>query len=341
MAERLHVHLGLHKTGTSTIQNWMNGHRDALGAAGCLVPAAGMSDGAHHGLAYELLGHPKVEPGRSALADLRAEIARSGAADVLISSEEFERLAAGEVDALRRAVGIADIRPILYLRRQDAYLVSDYGQQVKMGASLPDLDAYIDRPTASWRFNYLFVVGNWWGAGLGDRGTVLLYETASADRGLLRSFVDAVGPAARLAATDLDAAPDMNVSWTWQETDLARRATLVIRRDMQVPSPKLLRVYQNFHEEMRAICARLPATPLAPTRAQYERLADQFRASNDLLLKVLPMAEADAAILRFETPPRRVLDTAPETVTDRQVENFAQRVKDRLSRHLTRGGRAG
>jgi hypothetical protein len=326
MANKLYVHLGLHKTGTSTIQNFLNGFNDELKEKGMLVPTSGWVNGAHHQFCYDVL-NPKSE--LSIFETLRNEISAEDPTSVILSSEEFERFSAADVHTFVREVGIENVKAILYLRRQDGYIVSDYGQQVKMGASLPSLDQYLDRPTAAQRFNYLFVVGNWWATGLGERGKTILYETV-AKEGLLQSFIDALDAEEFFSTEQLKQAPQMNVSWSWEETNLARRTTLAIRKKEAVSPAVLHKAYRSFYPEMQALCEPLGRNPLALTQEQFERVRDQYKSSNELLLQVIDLSEEDQRNLMFETSPKHIIETQPQIIPDETVLKFAQRVRKKI-----------
>jgi len=94
--ERLILHPGSPKTGTSGLQNFLHRHREALSDLGYLYPQAGLSGNpglarGHHDLAY---GLGSADPGQikrleAAATALRAEIAAAPDKVVILSSEEF------------------------------------------------------------------------------------------------------------------------------------------------------------------------------------------------------------------------------------------------------------
>lgn len=327
MVKNLYVHVGLHKTGTSTLQNFMNSHSATLRKNGILVPQSGWMNGAHHKLCYDVL---RQESDLSVFVKLRDEIAEADTPNILLSSEEFERFSAAQVHIFKREVGIEMVYPILYLRRQDEYIVSDYGQQVKMGASLPDLDTYLDGPTSAWRFNYLYVVGNWGGAGLGHKGRVMSYELATST-GLLKTFIKALNADSLFTEREMDAAPEMNVSWSAEETDLVRRTTLELRKKTDVPSAELYNIYQGFYPEIQAFCKKIGKSRLGLTGEQFTRVSEQYQNSNVLLMEYLNWSEDEKQHFLFETQPRHMLDKAHQNVSEEQVVQFARRVSEKIA----------
>ena len=63
MAARLFVHVGTHKTGTTSIQVFLRGHAAALRRQGLYVPTTGTIDpqSGHHNLAWELYADERFD----------------------------------------------------------------------------------------------------------------------------------------------------------------------------------------------------------------------------------------------------------------------------------------
>lgn len=147
------VHVGLEKTGTTSIQHWLAGQRDALLAAGCLFPkspgalnhtklvAAAMDDAAID----NLKAHQMAAQGRSAKS-LRARFQREfdqelkrhkGWTKLVISSELItSRLhMPSEIDRLVAFLRpyVDDIRFVIFLRRQAELAVSRFSSALRAG----------------------------------------------------------------------------------------------------------------------------------------------------------------------------------------------------------------
>ena len=134
----LFLHIGLHKTGTSSLQNFLNRNADLLREQGCLWPQAGRVGGAHHNIGYQLMGKKRFSEDAGGLPELAAEL--SGAEMAIVSSEELEFLELAHVRTLREGLGVHPVRVIVYLRHHDQLIASTYAQQVKMGANLGTLE---------------------------------------------------------------------------------------------------------------------------------------------------------------------------------------------------------
>ena len=119
-----YVHVGTHKTGTTSIQRFLAFNSGVLRCGDILIPETarpGAHDG-HHNVPWELTGYVRFQPGDGGFDLLLAEIARAGARIVCISSEEFSLLHS-DGNALRRLRdGLASIgyqmRIVIYLRPQ-------------------------------------------------------------------------------------------------------------------------------------------------------------------------------------------------------------------------------
>jgi hypothetical protein len=143
------LHVGTHKTGTTSIQAFLRDNEARFARRGVLVPRAGRGEdrAGHHNLSQELLGASGFVEERGGLAALVAELARSDASRAVISSEDFSLLSRSHqaLVTLRDAIGAAGFAPtiIIYFRPQVSYCVSIYAEIVKNG-NLKPFSRYLD-----------------------------------------------------------------------------------------------------------------------------------------------------------------------------------------------------
>ena len=141
------IHIGLEKTGTSSIQGFLNENRSVLLTQGVLfpispgksnqrrLPAAAMSDDV--GIRAQAIKRFGPDFGTRLVRELQAEIAGSGADRLLLSSEHCSaRLQT--VEEVQRLKGIIktfgdEITVLVYLRRQDEFLTSIYSTAIRSG----------------------------------------------------------------------------------------------------------------------------------------------------------------------------------------------------------------
>lgn len=128
------MHIGLHKTGTTYMQNLFSAHRHDLLRAGLLYPSTGVAsisssatrEGAQsgHGLLTRSSNGTK-----QLVAQLMDEIPRS-ATTVLLSSENFTLRDRPPEQHIQKFAAFGTIKVVLVLRRQDSWIESYYKQVI-------------------------------------------------------------------------------------------------------------------------------------------------------------------------------------------------------------------
>jgi hypothetical protein len=137
---RCFIHVGTHKTGTTSIQCFLSGNQERFNAARVFFPTAGREEDAtiaHHQLAKELLGLPTFVPARGGLEAVARELECADADVACLSSEDFAFLynAPRALSRLRDAIRDAGYAPriIAYLRPQASYCSALYAENVRQG----------------------------------------------------------------------------------------------------------------------------------------------------------------------------------------------------------------
>jgi hypothetical protein len=271
----VYLHIGLHKTGTSSIQAFVNANRETFEQGGVAIPKAGWLEGAHHNVPLEILGKPKFSPAAGGLAAALPEI--DARPDALLSSEEFEFLDLAGVKRLKQALGERAVKVIVYLRRQDALIASTYAQQIKMGARLGSFSEYVTQSLYHPRFD-LFMLLMRWSKVFGEgsvRAGVICEETSGPK--LFDDFL------AKMEATHLPVAkPDklFNPSPSWAEVELLRRLAILLKpKGRKFATEELQRMKALARKRVRVdgldLEARLKLGP-----EDLERVRDRFEAGN-------------------------------------------------------------
>jgi len=137
-AERLVIHIGTHKAGSTALQIFLASNRAAFAEHGIFLPGGGMHpvSGHHSNIVWHSLRPDLFDPGHGTLDDLVSDLRRADAGTALISSEEFELLPdRGAVETflapLRAVAGRIDL--LLYVRPQFQYAASAYSEALKHG----------------------------------------------------------------------------------------------------------------------------------------------------------------------------------------------------------------
>ena len=118
---QLVIHAGIHRTGTTSLQRTLARNRAALLAQGVAYPGEAPN---HQALAWELVR------GQSGAREVLALVeARRRARRVVLSGEDFA--IHEDLGWLAAVAARHDVRVVIYLRRQDHWLMSWYNQHVK------------------------------------------------------------------------------------------------------------------------------------------------------------------------------------------------------------------
>jgi hypothetical protein len=135
----VHLHVGLPKTGTSTIQAALDARVDALAAAGVLYP--GRRHRAQRLAAYDLLGQrvrgddADIVPG--AFGRLAEEVAAHTGPNVVISDEELGLARPRHVRRVARELGGDHLHVVIGVRDMARTVVSAWQQNVMTGSTTP------------------------------------------------------------------------------------------------------------------------------------------------------------------------------------------------------------
>jgi len=130
---RLVLHIGNHKTGSTSIQKSLFERRRELIEKGVLYPSAGLVSGCHHNYTFSLRGYNKISGSEEKMnlhdiiSDLRVETGIHKPSTVILSSEEFISLNENEIMKLSPLFDMFDqVIVIVYLRNQWDLIESSY-----------------------------------------------------------------------------------------------------------------------------------------------------------------------------------------------------------------------
>jgi hypothetical protein len=118
---RLTLHIGIHRTGTTGLQRGIAANRDRLAAQGKCYPFKGTN---HQDIAWAL--HRGKLDGKGLLRKLEAH---ADARHTILSGEDF--CIHRDLSWLAPLKAVYEVEAIVYIRRQDHWLMSWYNQHVK------------------------------------------------------------------------------------------------------------------------------------------------------------------------------------------------------------------
>jgi hypothetical protein len=132
-SKNIYLHIGLHKTGSTTLQSFLKLNQSLLKENGYLYPFSGLTNSGHHNLPWQLTQDRRFRTKHGTWDDLHLEISSSSVDNIILSSEDFESLNLNSIDDLKNQLQPYNTKVIVYLRRQDSLIQSVYIQQVKGG----------------------------------------------------------------------------------------------------------------------------------------------------------------------------------------------------------------
>jgi hypothetical protein len=276
----LTLHIGMSKTGTTSIQRFLATNRARLVEGGVLYPKSpgtprhlrlGMAMKTDEQLArtpawYGLkVADPDVMRRRFGRR-LRREIAESGVDRVLMSDEILYATYDDAIARLRRFTDDVSrrLRVVVYLRRQDDHLLSNYQQLVKAGSTMKLADyAAGDRSRS---YDYSRRLAFWEQVVAPDELVVRAFDRSFFRGGsLLEDFLDACD--VDIPLDELEGTRDQNASLDAECVEFLRLYNLHQQRSRGV-GPAQVR--------NRAVRQRLRQLPQGPTLALPTTTLDDF-----------------------------------------------------------------
>ena len=344
MTPRLILHVGTHKTGTTTLQALMAAHRPALAAAGVCYPDTTRSSVPHlpkHSSLFEALtAGPEAFAREYGL--ITEEFARSGAHTLVLSEEGLSGPRCFEFGAMARFAEAFDVTVVCYLRRQDRLVEALWNQYCREGHEKRQIAHYIGRARVLLRLDYLRMLAFWETVGA---VRAVSYDRAVRSAGLVPSFVDVTGlPLPAGADRRENVSPSMScaavlaelnrqgIAADWRAIEralgpAARRTALGagLRRDLlarfaEVNAELAARFGVTFDDAM----PEEPETPLA--------------APDAALLRRLLAPEAAEAPCGGAVAPGRPTAVAAACRPGHKAETFSPKVVEALLRLRRQGG---
>jgi len=202
---KIYVHIGTHKTGSTSIQNFLSSHTGPLLRENILFPSAGRHLLGHHHIAWELREDERLGGLGGYLQNLLDELQGSSSETAVISSEDFEYMSRyplqlrGFMDALR-AVGYEPVL-VAFFRERNAYLrslataLANHGVKNTMEwyeNALREHDAILVKK--GWRFDFNRArFASMWTELTGAELIALDYDLCTADGGVVPAFLETLG----------------------------------------------------------------------------------------------------------------------------------------------------
>ncbi len=131
MNKQCYIHIGIHKTGTTSLQKMLAWNRAYLARKGLLYPKQCTWRGGHHNLAWEIFGDARSHKKYGSIKELKTEIEKNDQSICLLSSEDFSRFGLPHKKKLRDHFKKYHPKIIVYIRNQFDYIVSSWSTVVR------------------------------------------------------------------------------------------------------------------------------------------------------------------------------------------------------------------
>jgi hypothetical protein len=159
-------HIGTHKTGTTSIQNYLFDNKLELEMDGVLYPSSGCTNTkAHHNLVYQSVGSWKYKESFGGWGELKDEILNHGAKKVIISAENFSGYYRKNkiLDDIKFLCKELDANPVIIacIRPQVEYIDSIYSQNCATGYETKKYKKYLLSSLANPAFDFEQLLGRW------------------------------------------------------------------------------------------------------------------------------------------------------------------------------------
>jgi hypothetical protein len=171
MKKTVYIHIGPHKTGTTTIQHGLALNEKELRKKGVLAPKSGRpypGNAGNHNLSWELrIPNSRVfKPDYGTWKDLLNEIKEERRLKkIILTSEDFCLLDKGAIYTIREYLADFQVKMIIYMRRQDEAHQSLWVEFAKNRANLPIVGSFVEwLEEYDYRirnYDYLEIVSRW------------------------------------------------------------------------------------------------------------------------------------------------------------------------------------
>ena len=199
----VYLHIGTHRTGSTSLQRFLANGQDALARQGIIYPKTGRPDTdasnryGHHVLHWSLVGK-YANQNDQAWVDLRDEIDRRTGSRIVLSAEGFEgeglgqgRVGKRQIQQITEYLSPYPLHVVVYLRPPLRFLASAYKKRVAMGTSYRRFADFVRKMIP--RCDYGALVARWEQVEGVRSVDIRLFDKVKRNPGLEADFADAIG----------------------------------------------------------------------------------------------------------------------------------------------------
>lgn len=236
MKDQLTVHIGMHKTGTSTIQAQLVESRSSLRSQGILYAETGRQPFPQHPKHSSLFKSLVLGPAefQKEFDIVMREYQASGCSTLVLSEEAFSSPYFDKFNfrLFKKFLPHFDIRVVCFLRRQDTFAESLWNQHTKIEKQSKDITGFLEVPKNRLRFDYVGMLDFW--ANFAE--VVAVGFEGAVQKGLEKTFSAASGVPILTSSKLRNVSPGMNCAATM---------ALLNRLDVKFDAPKLIAAFSH------------------------------------------------------------------------------------------------
>jgi len=276
MKKNLYIHIGVNKTGTTSIQNFLDSNKEFLEKNDILYPDFAKIWSAHFPLAWGLNAGKspsnyknidRVWEKLKEYLDLRSE------KNIIISSENFILLRdIKKIEYIKSVFADYNIKVIMFVRSQDLWIESLYLQAIKMGVNVPTFEEYIKRPGQLLDFNEIILP--WEKTFSKNNITIVDFDDKKVKSNLIKNFLEIID--SNIDISDIDLLKNENESLTRE------LAEFLLKYNQYFETQKRLEIISFYNKNIRTK-ASLNAKYF--TDEKRIKFLEKFKQSNQLIEK--------------------------------------------------------
>ena len=220
--KKLILHIGLHKTGTTSIQHGLFTNRKLLAEHGVLYPTTGLHPHGQHNLTWEIKQDDRFNAKLGTWQDFYQEAQAFAGNMILISCEDYCTMNPEQQARVPLFLKDFDVTVVVYLRNQTSLLPSTYAQLAKSGRQVGDFATWLKQKSLNVpRYHYDQLIASWEQIFGAERIRVGILEEASAYPSILTHFLTVCSlPLVDIA---MEQPPRKNISPSYQTVETIRQ----------------------------------------------------------------------------------------------------------------------
>lgn len=261
---KIYLHIGTHKTGTTSLQQFFSHNEQSLKNQSFLYPSAGRPKKfphGHHNLVWGIINNNNYDPSAGSWKELLTEIDFFNPKNVIISSENFswpDCITAEKIFEIKEYLSNHEVKIIIYLRNQSDYLKSHYCQAIKIGYYSGSFQDYLTYQRE--RLNYYQRLEPWKEAFGIENIIVKIYDNIAINNQLIRDFLETIN--FPLTEIRINSNITVNKSPNLKAIKIMRLLNIISQKYLKLSQKKCQKLYlkklSNPNNIISKLVARIP-----------------------------------------------------------------------------------